>query len=101
MERLRQVGAAPSQLQGILVTHEHSDHITGLPSLVYRYAIPAIADPRTLDALEEILTSGIYRTDSGGQLPKASIDAQSIEPYTQVPGKEIPTQPTSPAWEPV
>src|SRR5713101_548842 len=51
LERLRQVGVAPSQLQGILVTHEHSDHITGLPSLMYRYSIPAIADPRTLDAL--------------------------------------------------
>jgi phosphoribosyl 1,2-cyclic phosphodiesterase len=77
LERLRQVGVAPSQLQGILVTHEHSDHIIGLPSLVYRYAIPAIADPRTLDALEEIFTSGIYRTDNGGQLQGASLNAGS------------------------
>jgi phosphoribosyl 1,2-cyclic phosphodiesterase len=101
LERLRQVGVAPSQLQGILVTHEHSDHITGLPSLVYRYAIPAIADPRTLDALEEIFTSGIYRTDSGGQLQGASLNAQAIESCTQVPGKDIPTQLPSPTGEQV
>src|SRR5215467_2698269 len=70
--RLQQVGVAPPQLQGILVTHEHSDHIIGLPSLMYRYAIPAIADPRTLDAIAEIFTSGIYRTDSSGQMQRAT-----------------------------
>src|SRR5260370_23550493 len=89
LERLRQVGVAPSQLQGILVTHEHSDHITGLPSLVSRYAIPPIADPRTLDAVEEILTSGIYRTDSGVHLERTPLDPQSREPYTHAPRKAI------------
>src|SRR5215472_4267046 len=67
LKRLRQVGVAPSQLQGVLVTHEHGDHIIGLPSLMYRYAVPAIADPRTLDAIAEIFTSGVYRTDNGRQ----------------------------------
>ena len=74
LERLRHAGVAPSQLQGVLVTHEHSDHIIGLPSLAYRYAIPAIADPRTLDAVEEIFTSDLYRTDNGGLLQRASLD---------------------------
>ena len=51
-ERLRLAGASLSQIQGILITHEHVDHILGLPALLKHYAIPAIADPRTLAAIE-------------------------------------------------
>ncbi len=64
-ERLRNVGVHPSQLGGVLVTHEHSDHVSGLPALMKRYAIPAIADPRTYKVVEEGIVSGFWRTDSG------------------------------------
>jgi len=60
-QRLQSVGIHLSQLQGVLVTHEHSDHVLGLPMLVKRYAIPVISDPRTSAAIEE---SG-WCTDSG------------------------------------
>src|SRR5579859_1393191 len=63
--RLCTVGVHPSQLQGILVTHEHSDHVIGLPTLIKYYAIPVIADPRTYQLLEEGIASGMWRTDSG------------------------------------
>ncbi len=65
-ERLRLAGSAPGQLQGVLVTHEHSDHIMGLPMLMKRYKVPIFADPRTLAALREIFTSGTMRSESGG-----------------------------------
>lgn len=65
IDRLRIAGVHPSQLRGVLLTHEHSDHIQGLPLLMKRYAIPAIADLRTYKAVEEYLSSGIVRTDSG------------------------------------
>jgi phosphoribosyl 1,2-cyclic phosphodiesterase len=64
-ERLRKVTVHPAQLQGILVTHEHSDHVLGLPLLMKRYAIPVIADARTCKAIEDGLLSGSWRTDSG------------------------------------
>jgi phosphoribosyl 1,2-cyclic phosphodiesterase len=57
IERLRQAGAHPTQLQGVLVTHEHSDHITGLPVLTKRYNVPIITAPDTLSAIEQSLTS--------------------------------------------
>ena len=101
LQRLRQVGVSPSQLQGVLITHEHSDHIIGLPSLVYRYAIPAIADLRTLNAIGEIFTSGIYRTDTGGQLQGASLHSQDVESCAQVPGKDISAQLPSPTEQQV
>src|SRR6266480_1839611 len=55
IERLRQAGTHPTQLQGVLVTHEHSDHIIGLPVLTKRYAIPVITAPDTLAAIEQSL----------------------------------------------
>ncbi len=57
IERLRQAGTHPTQLQGVLVTHEHSDHIIGLPVLTKRYAIPVITAPDTLAAIEQNLAS--------------------------------------------
>src|SRR5258708_35388711 len=64
-ERLRLAGASLSQIQGALITHEHVDHILGLPALLKHYAIPPIADPRTLAAVEEIFAAGMLRTGSG------------------------------------
>ena len=63
--RLRQVGVTPGQLSGILVTHEHTDHILSLPALMKRYAVPLIADVRTLKAVEQFATS----TWQGGFAP--------------------------------
>lgn len=64
-ERLRQLHVHPTQLQGILITHEHSDHVLGIPLLMKRYGIPVIADARTCAAIEDGLLSGSWRTDSG------------------------------------
>lgn len=38
--RLRALGVEPETLQGILVTHEHNDHIGGVSRLARKYAIP-------------------------------------------------------------
>jgi len=74
-ERLRLAGASLSQIQGALITHEHVDHILGLPALLKHYAIPAIADPRTLAAVEEIFAAGMLRTESGALVSlEAEID---------------------------
>jgi phosphoribosyl 1,2-cyclic phosphodiesterase len=67
-QRLQSVGVHLSQLQGVLVTHEHSDHVIGLPMLVKRYAIPVVADSRTLAVVEEGIRTGGWRTDSGKQV---------------------------------
>lgn len=44
---LDELGFCISDLSGILVTHEHSDHISGLTTLIKHYDIPIFA-PRTV-----------------------------------------------------
>jgi phosphoribosyl 1,2-cyclic phosphodiesterase len=64
-QRLQSVGVSLAQIQAILITHEHSDHILGLPTFMKRYATPVVADPRTLAAIEQIFTAGTLRSESG------------------------------------
>ena len=42
-----------SEISGILITHEHSDHIAGLGTLTRRYGLPVYAGMTTAGKLEE------------------------------------------------
>lgn len=44
---LAQLSLVPEQLSGILITHEHSDHIAGLNTFIKHYDVPIFA-PRTV-----------------------------------------------------
>ena len=46
---LRQAGLQIQDIGGVLITHEHSDHISGLRTLLGRYALPLYA-PHTVAA---------------------------------------------------
>jgi phosphoribosyl 1,2-cyclic phosphodiesterase len=63
--RLLAAGVQPAQIQGVLVTHEHSDHVVGLPGLMQQYALPVITDSATYQAIEESLTSCLWRSEAG------------------------------------
>ena len=52
---LSELGAGPEDLAGILITHEHTDHIAGLAVLCRRTAAPLYASPGTAAALAEKL----------------------------------------------
>src|SRR5699024_6101754 len=42
----------PASLTGILVTHEHSDHIKGLGVIARKYQLPIYANDKTWQAME-------------------------------------------------
>jgi len=44
---LGELGLGPKDISGVLVTHEHSDHIAGLASMVKQHQLPVYA-PRTV-----------------------------------------------------
>ena len=47
-------GLKPSDIDGVVVTHEHSDHISGLRVFASKYHIPVFASKGTLGALESM-----------------------------------------------
>ncbi len=48
---LRDLGISPAQLSAVLVTHEHSDHVSALPVLASKIAVPIYATPLTCTAI--------------------------------------------------
>jgi phosphoribosyl 1,2-cyclic phosphodiesterase len=55
---LNRIDINPDTIQGILVTHEHSDHISGLGILARRYHIPIYATYETVMAFRGIRSLG-------------------------------------------
>jgi phosphoribosyl 1,2-cyclic phosphodiesterase len=49
--RLAQCGVAPDQLDGVLLTHEHSDHVCGLEVLCRKFDLPIYCNALTAEAI--------------------------------------------------
>lgn len=65
-ERLTALGVALNEIQAILITHEHGDHIQGLRTLAYKRGIPVFANHETakgiVAAFQEKPTFKIFST---------------------------------------
>jgi phosphoribosyl 1,2-cyclic phosphodiesterase len=49
--RLEQCGITPEQLDGVLLTHEHGDHVCGLEVLCRKWAVPIYCNALTAEAV--------------------------------------------------
>src|SRR6184192_591512 len=79
--RLEQCGVAPEQLDGLLLTHEHGDHVCGLEVLCRKFAIPIYCNSQTSEAIRcfglgEHKNWRIFRT--GGEFTICDILVQSF-----------------------
>ena len=57
-EGLKAAGLSGKDLSGILITHEHSDHIRGLGVLARKYRIPLYGTEKTLKAIASMKSLG-------------------------------------------
>lgn len=48
---LNEINVEPSSIDGILVTHEHTDHVQGLGTLSKKFNLPVFVNQETLDAM--------------------------------------------------
>ncbi|MCR4629235.1 MAG: MBL fold metallo-hydrolase [Clostridium sp.] len=51
---LKELGLSPADLTAIFVTHEHSDHISGLNILSKKYSVPIYSAPGTVRAMKQM-----------------------------------------------
>ena len=56
-DALRSIGAEMDTIDGVLITHEHSDHISGVGVLARKYHLPLYATPGTWRAMEDKIGS--------------------------------------------
>ncbi len=81
VQRLELIGVHPESLDGILITHEHSDHVSGLNTFCRRFNVPVFANPLTAEtlrhgALEDYPSWNLFAT--GAVFSIKNIEIQSF-----------------------
>ena len=82
---LNSIDLKTADMQGILITHEHIDHIAGLGVIARRYGIPMYATGETVDA--------ILHTKTVGKIDEALF--QVIEPEREFTIGDLMIEPVS------
>jgi phosphoribosyl 1,2-cyclic phosphodiesterase len=87
--RLASIGRTPECLTGILVTHEHGDHIQGLAALSEACHIPVFCNRPTLEAIEfrseTNLDGRLFITGASFELGDISVETFTIPHDAQDP----------------
>ena len=86
VEGLYSLDLSPGDIDGILITHEHSDHIKGLGVIARKYEIPIYATGGTVDAMSRMgslgkIPEGIFteiREDEPFQIKDLSVNPFTI-----------------------
>ena len=81
-QRLAQIGRTPESLNGILLTHEHSDHIQGLVGICSKLQIPVFCNRLTKEAVEQQLEVKcdwrIFSTGASFDVGDVTVDTFSV-----------------------
>lgn len=76
--RLARLGLLPADLAGIVVTHEHSDHIGGVGRLARRHKLPVWLTAGTLAMAQDLDGVAVQVIDSHAAF---AVDGLEIQPY--------------------
>lgn len=84
---LRELGLSPAELSAILITHTHTDHISGLAVLLKRTDCPILATPRTCRELAFRLPDCEHRlAETDGLRTVGEVDITPIKTAHDAPG---------------
>ena len=79
--RMRQIGIETGQLSGLLLTHEHGDHVRGLKVLLKQLSIPVFATHATARVVRELgIDGGTWKLFEAGQA--FTVDDVEIDPFS-------------------
>jgi phosphoribosyl 1,2-cyclic phosphodiesterase len=88
-KRLALIGRTPENLSGILVTHEHSDHIAGLAAIAEKLRIPIYCNRLTHDAIQYQIQARIepriFNTGNSFELGSVTVETFSVPHDAQDP----------------
>lgn len=77
---LNEIGLKGSELNGLVITHEHSDHVKGLGVLARRYGIPIYGTKETLEELKGMKSLGEFSWDLLHEIkPDVEFDIGDLE----------------------
>jgi phosphoribosyl 1,2-cyclic phosphodiesterase len=82
VERLAEIGEKPEDLDAICVTHEHSDHISGIRVLQKKHDIPVYANAGTLDGIRSALKGVDVRCFQFTTGSAFTVGDISLEPFS-------------------
>lgn len=57
---LKELDLSMQDIDGIFITHEHTDHIAGLGVLARKYGVPVFATRGTIEAIKKTASVGGY-----------------------------------------
>lgn len=87
--KLEEVGVDLEEIQAILISHDHTDHIAGLKTLAFRYGIPVLANAETAKGIYgalracpqfKIFTTGESFTFGDIEIHPFSIQHDTVDP---------------------
>jgi len=88
-QRLASIGRTPENLTGILITHEHSDHIQGLKALTEKLRVPIYCNRATKETIEfqlqRRLESRLFETGSSFELGDVLVETFMVPHDAQDP----------------
>src|SRR5436309_2577925 len=81
-QRLLGIGRAPENLSGILITHEHSDHVQGLLALAVKLRIPVYCNRLTRENIERqykiALNARVFETGASFEVGDVLVNTFSV-----------------------